>query len=126
MEKQISLRSQQGYCNVIPSLPSSSLSLTMFCICHLTPNNRGLQIQPRQNQRHPAQHLTDGENYRDLKSLSRVNLKRVEDFKYQGSWIMDPEKDFKSWKVLAWVAQETLALNPARRHQNLPVPVPNT
>ena len=51
-----------------------------------------------------TEYINTGENYRYLKSLSGVNLKRVEDFKYLGSWIMDSEKDFKSRKALAWVA----------------------
>ena len=49
-------------------------------------------------------YINTGENHRGMKSLSGVNIKRVEDFKYLGSWIMDSEKDFNSRKALAWVA----------------------
>ena len=51
-----------------------------------------------------TEYINTDVNCRDLKSLSGVNLKRVEDFKYLGTWIMDSEKDLKSPKALAWVA----------------------
>ena len=51
-----------------------------------------------------TEYINTSENYRNLKSLSGVNFKRVEDFKYLGSWVMKSEKEFKSRKALARLA----------------------
>ena len=64
-----------------------------------------------------TEYINTSENYRYLKSLSGVNLKRVEDLKYLGSWIMDSDKDFKSRKALAWVTCNKLE---KRWHSTLP------
>ena len=40
----------------------------------------------------------------ELKSLSGKTIKRVEDFKYLGAYIMDSHKDFRVRTALAWVA----------------------
>ena len=40
----------------------------------------------------------------ELKSLNNTIIKRVEDFKYLGSYIADSQKDFKVRKALAWDA----------------------
>ena len=40
----------------------------------------------------------------ELKSLNNTIIKRVEDFKYLGSYIADSQKDFKIRKALAWDA----------------------
>ena len=53
----------------------------------------------------------------NLKSLSGGNIKRVQDFKYLGAWIMESEKDFKVRKSLAWAACNKLQ---KLWHSNLP------
>ena len=40
----------------------------------------------------------------ELKSLSGTTIKRVEDFKYIGSYIMNSQKDLNTRKALAWNA----------------------
>ena len=44
-----------------------------------------------------------GQDY-TLRSLNNVNLKKVDDFKYLGSYINDSEQDFNVRKALAWKA----------------------
>ena len=40
----------------------------------------------------------------ELKPLSGESIKRVDDFKYLGSYIMDSGKDFRIRKAVAWGA----------------------
>ena len=48
--------------------------------------------------------ISTSSNQDSLKASSGRDLKRVEDFKYLGSFIMDSNKDFKTRKAMAWVA----------------------
>ena len=51
-----------------------------------------------------TQYITTSPLESEIKSLNNSLIKRVEDFKYLGSHIADPEKDFKIRKALAWNA----------------------
>ena len=51
-----------------------------------------------------TEYINTTDSSHNLKSLSGGTIKRVQDFKYLGAWMMDSEKDFKVRKSLAWAA----------------------
>ena len=51
-----------------------------------------------------TEYITTSPNPCELKSLNNERIKKVEDFKYLGSYVVDPQKDFKIRKALAWDA----------------------
>ena len=51
-----------------------------------------------------TEYITNSTDPPELKSLSGATIKRVDDFKYLGAYIMDSQKDFRSRKGMAWVA----------------------
>ena len=51
-----------------------------------------------------TEYISSSSDTSELKSLSGKTIKRVEDFKYLGAYIMDSRKDFRVRKALAWVA----------------------
>lgn len=55
-----------------------------------------------------TEYITTNPSPSELKSLSGTCIKRVDDFKYLGSFIMDSHKDFKHRKALAWTASNRL------------------
>lgn len=51
-----------------------------------------------------TQFISTSDQLLPLFSLNNTNIKRVDDFKYLGSWIAETSKDFKIRKALAWDA----------------------
>ena len=51
-----------------------------------------------------TEYMTTAVNLEELKSLNGTILKKVDDFKYLGSYIADSQKDFRIRKALAWKA----------------------
>ena len=64
-----------------------------------------------------TEYINTTESSHNLKSLSGGTVRRVQDFKYLGAWIMDSEKDFQVCKSLAWVACNKIE---KLWHSNLP------
>ena len=64
-----------------------------------------------------TEYINTTKSFHNLKSLSGRTIKRVQDFKSLGAWIMDSEKDFKVRKSLAWAACNKLQ---KLWHSNLP------
>ena len=56
-----------------------------------------------------TEHITSSPNPPELKALSGATIKRVDDFKYLGAFIMDSQKDFRTRKAMAWVACNKLS-----------------
>ena len=55
-----------------------------------------------------TEYITSSSEPSSITSIHGKNIKRVDDFKYSGSFIMDSYKDFKIRKALAWQACNAL------------------